>query len=69
MVAHVHTEVETGFYSNASDVIRDAIHRMREEVEKIFALRVAVPAGDGQLARGERTACTPELLDNIATTP
>jgi antitoxin ParD1/3/4 len=65
MEAYLQTKVETGFYSNAAEVIRDAIRRMREEDDKIAALRVAVQVGDEQLARGEGTVYTPELLNNI----
>lgn len=38
---------------------------MREEDEKQKALRSAVRVGDEQIARGEGTPYTPELLDRI----
>jgi len=60
---YLQSKIKTGFYSNASDVIRDALRRMREEDEKIEALRAAVRRGDEQIERGEGTAYTPELLD------
>jgi antitoxin ParD1/3/4 len=53
-----------GALGYASEVIRDAIRRMREEDEKLEALRAAVRAGDEQLDRGEGRPYTPELLDS-----
>jgi antitoxin ParD1/3/4 len=58
-------KVGTGFYSNPSEVIRDALRHMREEDEKLESLRAAVRVGDEQLARGEGTPYTPELLGKI----
>jgi len=65
MENYLQTKVGAGFYSNASEVIRDAIRRMREEDEKLVALRAAVRAGDEQLDRGEGQSYTPELLEKI----
>jgi len=62
---YLQSKVEKGFYKNPSDVIRDAIRRMREEEEKLQALRAAVQAGDKQLEQGEGITYTPELLDKI----
>jgi antitoxin ParD1/3/4 len=59
---YLQSKVRTGFYSNASDVIRDALRRMREEDEKIEALRAAARQGDEQIERGEGRVYTPELL-------
>ena len=65
MEKFVQTKVDAGFYSNASEVIRDAIRRMREGDEKVAALRAALKAGDAQLDQGEGTPYTPELLEHI----
>jgi antitoxin ParD1/3/4 len=65
MEKYVQTKVGMGFYSNASEVVRDAIRRMWAEDEKLAALRVAVQAGDDQLERGEGTAYSSEHLDRI----
>jgi len=62
MEQYLQSKVATGYYSNASEVVRDAIRRMREEDEKLAALRAAVAVGDEQLERGEGAAYTPELL-------
>jgi len=65
MEQYLQSKVGTGFYSNASEVVRDAIRRMREESEKLAALRAAVQVGDDQLERGEGTPYTPEQLETI----
>jgi antitoxin ParD1/3/4 len=63
MEQFVQSKVETGFYSNATDVIRDAIRRMREEDEKIAALRRALKAGDEQLDASLGTVYTKDVLN------
>lgn len=65
MEQYLQSKVGTGFYSNASEVVRDAIRRMREEDEKLAALRAAVQIGDDQLERGEGIPYTPERLEAI----
>jgi antitoxin ParD1/3/4 len=63
MEQYLQSKVGTGFYSNASEVVRDAIRRMCEEDEKLSALRTAVRVGDEQLDRGEGVPYTPERLE------
>ncbi|MGH8474999.1 MAG: type II toxin-antitoxin system ParD family antitoxin [Methylococcales bacterium] len=53
MEQYLQSKIGTGYYSNASEVVRDAIRRMRDEDEKLAALRSAVKVGDEQLERGE----------------
>jgi len=65
MEKYLQSKVNTGYYSNASEVVRDAIRRMRDEDERLAALRAAVAVGDEQLARGEGVAYTPERLEQI----
>lgn len=65
MEQYLQSKVGTGFYSNASEVVRDAIRRMREEDEKLAALRAAVQVGDEQIERGEGIPYTPERLEAI----
>lgn len=62
---YLQAKVSTGYYSNASEVVRDAIRRMRDEDEKLATLRFAVAVGDEQLERGEGAAYTQELLKQI----
>jgi len=65
MEQYLQSKVGAGFCSNASEVVRDAIRRMREEDEKLAALRVAVQVGYDQLDRGEGLPYTPERLAAI----
>lgn len=62
MEQFVQSKVDTGFYSNASDVIRDAIRRMREEDEKIAAIRAALREGDEQLDAGKGIRYSRDVL-------
>ena len=65
MEQYLQSKVGTGFYSNPSEVVCDAIRRMREEDEKLVTLRAAVQIGDDQLDRGEGLAYTSERLATI----
>lgn len=65
MEQYLQAKVGTGFYGNVSEVVRDAIRRMRDEDEKLTALRAAVRAGDEQLALGQGRDYSPERLEQI----
>ncbi|MEI7869101.1 MAG: type II toxin-antitoxin system ParD family antitoxin [Candidatus Methylumidiphilus sp.] len=65
MEQYLQSKIGTGFYSNATEVVCDAIRRMREEDEKLVTLRAAVQVGDDQLDRGEGVAYTTERLATI----
>lgn len=62
---YLQLKVGTGFYSSASEVVRDAIRRMWEEDEKLERLRSAIQIGDEQLDRGEGIAYSASQLDKI----
>jgi antitoxin ParD1/3/4 len=61
----IKSKVESGFYGNATEVIRDAIRRMQAEETRLAAWRAAIKLGDDQLDRGEGIAYMPALLDDI----
>ena len=65
MEQYLQSKVSTGSYNNATEVVCDAIRRMREADEKLATLRAAVQVGDDQLDRGEGVAYTPERLATI----
>jgi antitoxin ParD1/3/4 len=65
MEQFLQNKVGTGFYNNASEVVRDAIRRMWTEDENLSKLRAAVQIGDEQLARGEGSVYSAETLDKI----
>jgi antitoxin ParD1/3/4 len=65
MEGFIKAKVSTGFYGNATEVIRDAIRRMQAEENRAFAWQAAIKIGDDQLNRGESVALTQEALDDI----
>ena len=65
MESFIKAKVSSGFYGNATEVIRDAIRRMQADEERRTAFRAAVAAGDAELARGEGVEYGPDTLDAI----
>ena len=65
MEGFIRNKVASGFYGNATEVIRDAIRRMQAEESRFVAWQTALKKGNEQLDRGEGVAYTPETLSNI----
>ena len=65
MEGFIKTKVASGFYGNATEVIRDAIRRMQAEEIRAVAWQAALKVGDDQLNKGEGIAYTPETLNDI----
>jgi antitoxin ParD1/3/4 len=65
MEAFIKGKVSSGFYGNATEVIRDAIRRMQSEEERHTAFRAAVAVGEAELDRGEGIPYSDSLLDEI----
>jgi antitoxin ParD1/3/4 len=65
MEGFIKGKVASGFYGNATEVIRDAIRRMQAEESRIAAWQAAIKLGDEQLDRGEGVAYTTETLKDI----
>jgi len=65
MEGFIKNKVASGFYGNATEVIRDAIRRMQAEESRISAWQDAIKQGDAQLDRGEGVAVTPDTLNDI----
>ena len=65
MEGFIKNKVATGFYGNATEVIRDAIRRMQAEESRVAAWQAAIKLGDAQLDRGEGIAYTPEAMEEI----
>jgi antitoxin ParD1/3/4 len=66
MESFIRAQVSSGFYGNATEVIRDAIRRMKAETERAGAFRRAVAEGDAELDRGASSVYTRELIEEIA---
>lgn len=65
MEGFIKSKVASGFYGNATEVIRDAIRRMQLEESRMSAWHAAIKKGDDQLDRGEGVLYTPETLNDI----
>ena len=65
MEGFIKTKVASGFYGNATEVIRDAIRRMQAEESRGAAWQAAIKQGADQLDRGEGVVYTPETLNDI----
>ena len=65
MEGFIKTQVASGFYGNATEVIRDAIRRMQAEESRVAAWQAAIKVGDDPLERGEGVAYTPATLNDI----
>ncbi len=65
MEGFIKGKVASGFYGNATEVIRDAIRRMQAEESRVATWQAAIKKGDEQLDRGEGIDYTRESLDAI----
>jgi antitoxin ParD1/3/4 len=68
MESYIKAKVSSGFYGNATEVIRDAIRRMQTEEQRVTAFRKAVAEGEAQLDRGEGTGYSRDLMNKLADT-
>lgn len=67
MEAFIKGKVATGFYGNATEVIRDAVRRMQDEDARIAAFRAAVEEGEAELDRGEGIRWTDTTMSEIVS--
>ena len=58
-------QVHDGYYTNETELVIDAVRRMREENDKKKRFYDAVMLGDEAIERGETAPLTPELIENI----
>jgi putative addiction module CopG family antidote len=61
----IKTEVQSGFYNNETELVRDAVCRMREEKERARHFQEAVARGIQAIDPGETVVLTPDLLHEI----
>jgi antitoxin ParD1/3/4 len=62
---YIKTKVRSGFYSNATELIRDAVRRMREQDEQRTRLFTAIKIGEEDIAAGRYKLYTPKLQSEI----
>ena len=67
MESYIKGKVNSGFYGNATEVIRDAIRRMQADEERRAAFRAAVAVGDAELDRGESIDYNKAVLEEITS--
>jgi antitoxin ParD1/3/4 len=65
MESYIKSKVGSGFYGNATEVIRDAVRKMQAEEERRTSFRAAIAVGEADIAAGRVTPYTPELLNEI----
>ncbi len=63
---YIKTKVADGFYSNATELVRDAVRRLREQDdEKYDRIMAAIEVGERDVREGRVELYTPELMDRI----
>jgi putative addiction module CopG family antidote len=65
MEGFIKSHVSSGFYGNATEVIRDAGRRMQAEEGRRAAWMAAVAKGDAELDRGEGIPYNADTLADI----
>ena len=63
--SYIKTKVESGYYSNATEMVRDAVRRMREQDSQHGRLLAAMEVGERDIAAGRTVHYTPDLLKEI----
>ena len=61
----IKSHVQSGYYTNETELVRDAVRRMREGNDKKNRIYDAVMLGDKAIERSETVPLTPELMENI----
>ncbi len=64
----IKSKVTQGYYSNATELVRDAVRKMREEEERRARFLAAVKIGEEQLKKGKTVPFSDELMDEIEET-
>jgi putative addiction module CopG family antidote len=60
--------VEQGFYLSETELVRDAVRRMRETLKSQSHFKEAVAKGQQDIADGKTVKFTPELMNEIKET-
>ena len=65
METFIKGKVASGYYGNATEVIRDAIRRMQAEEARLEAWKAALKHGDTELDTGRSVVYVAATLDEI----
>lgn len=64
---YIKAKVEDGFYSNATELVRDAVRRLREQDDREYAnLIAALEVGEQAVREGRTKVYTPGRAQEIA---
>ena len=63
--SYIKAKVESGYYSNATEMVRDAVRRMREQDDHHGRLLAAIEMGERDIAAGRTEPYTPDLLKQL----
>jgi antitoxin ParD1/3/4 len=64
--SYIKAKIDDGYYSNATELVRDAVRRLREiDDNKYSRLVAALELGEQAVREGRTEAYTPQLLDQI----
>ena len=61
----IKTEVEHGFYTSETELVRDAVRRLREDKQRGNPFYAAVMKGVADIEAGRTTPLTPELMEEL----
>lgn len=63
---YIKAKINAGFYSNATELVRDAVRRLREQDDGLYVrLMAALEVGKRAMREGRTVPYTPQLLDQI----
>lgn len=63
----IKAKIDAGYYSNATELVRDAVRRLRErDTSRYDELRAALAVGEDDYAAGRYEEYTPKLLKTIS---
>ena len=63
---YIEGEIQAGFFSNATEVVRDALRRRMESKEKqrIEKIHALIAIGEDQIKNGDTVPFSPDFMDN-----
>jgi antitoxin ParD1/3/4 len=61
----IQNQVKQGFYSNATELVRDAVRRLREQQSHTDRLLAALDVGMQDIEAGRVVPYTPRLMEEI----
>ena len=62
----IQSEIKAGLYSNATELIRDALRRMQDDKERrrIEHIHALIAVGEGQIKQGLGIPCGEDFMDD-----